>query len=100
MNGDQLSAFVKANMQGGKAYGTAIECRDGRRSMFRMTYQPFSGEPPFYRWQWVFGKTRDLDRIIARLRLRGEPQRKYRVVAKHSYVAANGDEMTCAILWR
>jgi len=37
---------------------------------------------------------------IGRLRLKGEPQRNYRIVQKHSYVAANGDVMTCAILWR
>jgi len=38
--------------------------------------------------------------IITRLRLRAAPQRKYRIVHKHSYGAANGDVMTCAILWR
>ncbi len=102
MYGDQLRALIDTNLHG-KAYGTAIECKEDRGVMLRLTYVPFvpfSGVPPIYRWQWVFGKSSDLDKIIAGIRLKGKPQRKYKVVQKHSFLAANGDEMTCAILHR
>lgn len=102
MTKTQLDRFIKANMVGAKAYGTAIECREGESggTLFRMTYEPFSGPPPFYLWQWVFGRSAEIPEIINRIRLKGEPQRKYRIVQHTSFSTRSGVEMTCAVIYR
>lgn len=97
----QLRQFVRTHMQGGKSYGTAISCKDGGNApLLKLAHRPFSGEPPFYRWQFVFGERHDLSRIIGELRLEGEASRRYRIIQQDSYLASNGREMTCAIVYR
>lgn len=86
------------------AYATAIDCKDdGNGPQFKVTYKlikSMSGTKPFHRWNWVFTKSSDLAKAVAKLKVSDEKHLKYRVVQQSSYTGSNGVEMICAIAYR
>lgn len=84
-----------------KAYATAIDCKDdGNGPRFKVTYKPMSETKPFHRWNWVFAKSSDLAKAVARLKVSDEKHLKYRIVQQNSYTSGSGVEMVCAIAYR
>jgi hypothetical protein len=101
LSAKQLKAYLEANMAGGKAYATAIDCKDdGSGPQFKMTYKAFSDPLPFYRWNWLYAKSSDLAKAVGKLKLSDERHLKYRVIQKSNYVTTNGTKMSCAIVYR
>jgi hypothetical protein len=101
LSASQLKSHIAANMQGGKAYATAIDCKDdGSGPLFRVTYKAFSDPLPFYRWNWLYAKSSDLTKAVNKLKLSDEKHLKYRVIQKSDYVTPSGTKMSCAIVYR
>jgi hypothetical protein len=87
-----------------QAYPTGVECREGRSrgtTMVRFRTSPADMQTkPFHKWNFVISKTAELKRTVAGLPLSDHPELKYRVVASDSYTAKNGENMTCAVVFR
>lgn len=96
----QMHKHVARNMNGGKAYPRDIQCgHSNGKTYLRFDSVPFSGPPPFHRWQWVLEPHAHLTRAIANIGLTSRPDLKYRIVKSMSF-DQNGTRMTCALLYR
>jgi hypothetical protein len=84
-----------------KFYATGVDCKDdGDGPRFKMTYTALSGPKPYHRWNWVFAKSSDITKAVARLKRSDQKHLKYRVVQQSSFVSKNGTKMSCAIAYR